>query len=102
MRAFAYGGYDGIDRRLLHFWKQPVQDGCDQARRMLEGTGIAGCGEDYDHPDQYWQPVVEKRTGFCHGEEKHALNRGCKLIVEHFSCSANVPVQINAGILNSC
>jgi hypothetical protein len=59
---------DFLDMPLRHLREEPVQKGFDEQRGVLVGPGVAGAGENQDHPRERWQPVFQKCAEFGHAE----------------------------------
>ena len=59
---------DFLDMRLRHVREQPVQEGFDEQRGVLVGLGVAGAGENQDHPHERRQPVYQKCAELGHAE----------------------------------
>jgi len=57
MRAFADDVMNGLDMRLRHVRKQPVQERFDEPRGVRVGLGIAGAKENQGHPREWDEPI---------------------------------------------
>ena len=79
--AFANGVMNGLDVRLGHVGKKPMQEWFDQPRRVRVRFSVTGADEDERHPGQRHEPVFKKRPGFRHCDNKLICGDDAKLIV---------------------
>jgi hypothetical protein len=73
--AFADDENDAVLGIIGHVRKKPMENGPDDARRVLIGSAVAGGGEDEAHPDNDRQPIKQKGTRTRHGATRNWVLR---------------------------